>query len=89
MLLTILLQEQPTFLKDLADQALSLAILAFLAWMLWKRQQAQEDKYMQRIKELEDKLNNYLDGDRATMMQVITNNTKAFEQLSEHFEHLK
>lgn len=72
----ILLQiAEPGLLQRIADQSLTLALLAVIASILWKRQ-----------KELEDKLTRYMDADRKTMMDVIQKNTAAFEKVNDHLD---
>lgn len=63
--------------QRIADQALSLAILGIISWLLWKRQ-----------KDLEDKLTQYLNDDRKSMLDVIQNNTNVMQKLNEHFDNL-
>lgn len=76
-LLNILLQATSTVTESsfsfqrLVDAGLSLGILAIIAKVLWSRQ-----------KQMEDRLNKYLEEDRKEMMEVIQNNTKAFEQVA-------
>lgn len=72
MTLSILLQELPSIWTSLADKGLIVLILALAVYVLWKRDSA-----------MNEKMNKYLDEDRKEMLQVINNNTKAFEDLKE------
>lgn len=74
MYFNIILQvaEVPTNIwTRIADQGLLISLLALAVYVLWKRDSA-----------MNEKMNKYLDEDRKEMLTVISNNTKAFEDLS-------
>ena len=70
----LLLQAQdilpPTFWEKAADQLFSILVLAVVAYLVWRKLTA-----------VEDKMTKYLGEDRKEMMEVISNNTRAFERL--------
>lgn len=70
----LLLQAQdmlpPTFWEKAADQMFSILLLAVFAYLVWRKLSASEEK-----------MTKYLEEDRKKMMEVIENNTRAFERL--------
>lgn len=68
----ILLDATGTIWERVGDQLFSILILFVVAWLLWKRQ-----------REMEDRLNKYLEQDREKMLEVISNNTKVMERLED------
>lgn len=78
-LLTILLQAagEQIGLQRLIDAGLSLGILAIITSVLWRK-----------LKNMEDRMNKYLDEDRKEMIEVIENNTRAFDKLSNHLDKI-
>jgi hypothetical protein len=60
----------PSFWEKAADQLFSILLLGVLAYTLWRKLTA-----------VEDKMTKYLEDDRKQMMEVIENNTRAFERL--------
>lgn len=80
-LITILLQADvtsPTILTRIFDSAISLGILAVIAKVLWGK-----------VTKVENKMETYMQEDRATMYKVIDRNTKVMERLEEHLEEEK
>ena len=59
-----------TIWERFGDQAFTIIILGLAVYFLW-----------QRLKEVESKMDKYVDEDRGKMMDVIEKNTKAFERL--------
>lgn len=80
-LLTILLDAAPIDngmpWQRLFDLALSLGILGVIAKVLWGRQ-----------KQLEDKLTSYIEEDRKEMLEVIKDNTAAFNKLNDKLDKI-
>lgn len=77
----IFLQAEPipqTFMEKLADQGLSVMILAVLAWYLLKR-----------LKENDTKLAKYIEEDRQKMIEVIEKNTEAFRELTHKISEMR
>jgi hypothetical protein len=60
----------PSFWERASDQMFSILLLLVVAYALWKKQNTQEEK-----------MTKYLEDDRKQMMEVIENNTRAFERL--------
>lgn len=58
--------------ERLLDSAISLSILAIITKVLWER-----------LKRVEDKMDKYLEEDRKEMLEVIKDNTRAFEKLTD------
>lgn len=75
--MTILLQADfgASVLKSLADQALSLGLLALIAYTLYKR-----------LRQVEEKMDKYQTEDRKEMTQVIQNNTNVVGQSTQAME---
>jgi hypothetical protein len=71
LLLISLLQIEPsaTLWTRLGDQLFTIVLLVTIAYILW-----------QRITKVQDKLDTYLNEDRAQMLEVIQNNTKVIEE---------
>lgn len=63
--------------QRLFDLALSLGILGVIAKVLWGRQ-----------KTLEDKLTSYIEEDRKEMLEVIKDNTAAFNKLNDKLDKI-
>lgn len=78
MLITLLQSTVPDLWKQLADNGLSFLFLGVAVYVLWKRDTATNAK-----------MDTYLAEDRAKMMDVINNNTKAFGMLKDTLEELK
>lgn len=74
---TVLLQDLPAIWQQLADKGLIVVLLGVAVYVLWKRDSA-----------MNNKMNKYLDEDRKEMLQVITNNTKAFQDLNHTMQDL-
>lgn len=62
---------QEGFVTKLADQAFSIVLLVLIAVLLWRR-----------IRQMEDKLEKYMNEDREEMKEVISNNTRAFDRIA-------
>lgn len=63
--------------QRLFDLALSLGILGVIAKVLWSRQ-----------KQMEDRMTKYIDEDRKEMLEVIKDNTAAFNKLNEKLDKI-
>ncbi|MEZ5047477.1 MAG: hypothetical protein R2831_10850 [Chitinophagaceae bacterium] len=62
---------EPLFTK-LSDQMFTIVLLASISWLLWKR-----------ITKVQDRMDDYLNADRAKMADVINNNTEVMRQVVE------
>ncbi|UKJ09067.1 hypothetical protein [Solitalea lacus] len=62
----------PGILEKLGDQLFSIIILVAVAYLFWKQQN-----------KLSEKMEKYIEEDRAQMLEVIEKNTKAFERLDD------
>lgn len=73
-LLTIMNMVDPTLslLGSLIDKGLTLGVLAVISYNLWKRQQKQDEK-----------LDKYINEDRAEMLEIIKNNTTVLQANTE------
>lgn len=68
----------PAGWQRIVDQGLSLTILCGVAWVLWKR-----------LKDLEERLNKYVEEDRKVMQDIIQKNTQAFENVNAHLDKVQ
>lgn len=75
--MNILQVAPPNVWERIGDQAFTVVILITIAYHLWQRQKELETKNAQ----MEEKMTKYLEEDRSRMMEVIENNTRAFERL--------
>lgn len=76
-MLSILLQVVDAGIwQRIADQGLTLGLLAFVSSVLWKR-----------LKEVEERQTKYMEEDRKAMIDVISKNTAAFEKVNEHLDN--
>ena len=79
MILNILLQASNETIpwQRLFDGGLTLGILGIVAKVLWSK-----------VKTLEDRQAKYIEEDRKEMLEVIKDNTKAFNRLNDNLERL-